>query len=98
MKAQIHPIYHLNAKIICANCGTVFQTGATREELKIEICSQCHPFFTGKKVLIDTEGRADRFMKKAAGANAREKKVRTKLTLEERVNKAISEQLQKEAA
>ena len=98
MKSQIHPQYFLDAKIACANCGHVRTTGATQKELKVEICSACHPFFTGKKVLIDTEGRADRFMKKTVGATGREKKLRNKLTLEERVNRDLAEQLKKKAA
>lgn len=97
MKSKIHPQYFLNAKAICLNCGFVRETGATQEELKVEICSSCHPFFTGKKVLIDTEGRADRFLKKTAGAVGREKKLRNKLTLEERVNRDLAEQLKKKA-
>ena len=62
MKQSIHPVYP-ETTISCA-CGHVFETRATRAGIKIEICSQCHPFFTGKHKLIDTEGRVERFMNK----------------------------------
>lgn len=97
MKADIHPQYHLNAVIKCANCGHEFKTGATQESIQIEICSKCHPFFTGKKVLIDTEGRVERFRKKMEGAQGKKKKIRKKKTLEERVNEEIADQLAREA-
>jgi large subunit ribosomal protein L31 len=62
MKKDIHPDYYPKAKITCA-CGAVFEVGSTEKEMNIEICSQCHPFYTGKKKVIDTMGRVDRFMK-----------------------------------
>ncbi len=96
MKTDLHPQYFEKAKIKCANCGHIFETGATSEELNVEICSQCHPFFTGKKVLIDTEGRVDRFRKKSEGAGGRTKKVRKKKSLEDRVNEELASQLQTE--
>ncbi|MCK4744727.1 50S ribosomal protein L31 [Candidatus Parcubacteria bacterium] len=65
MKKGIHPTYYENAKIICA-CGAIFHTGSTQKEIKIEICSQCHPFYTGKQKLVDTAGRVDKFKKKMA--------------------------------
>lgn len=65
MKKGIHPTYYENAKIICA-CGAVFHTGSTQKEIKIEICSQCHPFYTGKQKFIDTAGQVDKFKKRMA--------------------------------
>jgi large subunit ribosomal protein L31 len=62
MKADIHPNYKA-AKISCA-CGNVIETRSTVGDISIEICSQCHPFFTGKQKLIDTAGRVDRFKKR----------------------------------
>jgi large subunit ribosomal protein L31 len=62
MKADIHPAYH-QTKITCA-CGNVLEVGSTREDIRVEICSKCHPFFTGKQKLIDTAGRIERFLKK----------------------------------
>ena len=65
MKKDIHPDYH-KALVHCA-CGHEFETGSTIKEIKVEICSKCHPFFTGKQKLIDTAGRVERFKKKYAG-------------------------------
>jgi large subunit ribosomal protein L31 len=62
MKEGIHPNYG-KAVVKCA-CGETFETGSTKKELHVEICSQCHPFFTGKQKLVDTGGRVDRFKKK----------------------------------
>ncbi len=60
MKTDIHPTYHEKASISCA-CGSVFHTGSTIAVNSIEICSQCHPFYTGKKKFIDVAGRVERF-------------------------------------
>lgn len=62
MKADIHPKY-TDAKITCA-CGNVIETRSTAGDMTVEICSQCHPFFTGKQKLIDTAGRVERFKKR----------------------------------
>jgi large subunit ribosomal protein L31 len=63
MKKDIHPKYFSEAKIICA-CGNVITTGSVKEEMKVEVCSACHPFYTGKKRLVDSTGRVDRFKKR----------------------------------
>lgn len=60
MQEGIHPVYHEKSEMRCA-CGSVFIVGSTQKELSIEICSQCHPFYTGKKKVVDTLGRVDRF-------------------------------------
>ncbi len=62
MKKSIHPVY-TEARVICA-CGENFVTRATKKEIRIEICSKCHPFFTGKQKLLDTAGRVERFQKR----------------------------------
>lgn len=62
MKRDIHPNYG-QATVSCA-CGETFTTGSTKKELKVEICSKCHPFYTGKQRLIDTGGRVEKFNKK----------------------------------
>lgn len=62
MKDGIHPKYG-EAVVKCA-CGETFTTGSTRKELRVEICSKCHPFFTGKQKFVDSGGRVDRFKKK----------------------------------
>ncbi len=62
MKTDIHPKYG-PARVTCA-CGETFESGSTKKELRVEICSKCHPFFTGKQKLVDTSGRVDKFKKK----------------------------------
>ena len=62
MKEAIHPKYH-SVDVRCA-CGATWKTRSTKPELHLEICSSCHPFFTGKQKLLDTEGRVERFTKK----------------------------------
>jgi len=68
VKEGIHPKYH-NVEARCA-CGATWQTRSTKHELHLEICSNCHPFFTGRQKLIDTEGRVDRFNKRYLKAAA----------------------------
>ena len=63
MKAKIHPKYYPEARVICA-CGNSYTTGSTSPELKVDICSQCHPFYTGEQRIVDTAGQVDRFMKR----------------------------------
>lgn len=60
MKEKIHPKYYDDAKVVCA-CGNTFTTGSTRQLLKVEICSKCHPFVTGEQRIVDTAGRVERF-------------------------------------
>ncbi|MGI6096738.1 MAG: 50S ribosomal protein L31 [Dethiobacteria bacterium] len=62
MKKDIHPQYG-KAIVTCA-CGETFETGSTKKELRVEICSKCHPFFTGKQKFVDSGGRVERFKKK----------------------------------
>ena len=67
MKKGIHPDYH-KITVHCA-CGNEFETGSTAEEINVEICSKCHPFFTGKQKLVDSAGRVERFKRKYAKFN-----------------------------
>ena len=60
MKKELHPTYHTDAKIRCA-CGNEISTGSSVKEIHVEICSSCHPFYTGKQKLVDTARRVDRF-------------------------------------
>ena len=62
MKPDIHPDY-VECTVTCA-CGETFQTRTTKPEIRVEICSKCHPFFTGKQKIVDTEGRVERFIKR----------------------------------
>ncbi|MCH2522983.1 MAG: 50S ribosomal protein L31 [SAR202 cluster bacterium] len=63
MKQDIHPTYYNNAKIVCA-CGVTTITGSTKEEVRVEICSSCHPFYTGEQRIVDTEGRVERLKRR----------------------------------
>lgn len=63
MKKDIHPDYYENATVVCA-CGNTFTTGSTKENLKVEVCSECHPFYTGKQKFAERGGRVERFKKK----------------------------------
>ena len=65
MKEGIHPQYH-DAQVICGGCGATFSTGSVLPELRVGVCSACHPFYTGKQKFVDAEGRVDRFKKKYA--------------------------------
>jgi len=69
MKKDIHPEYFTDAKIIC-NCGNVINTGSTVKEQNVEICSACHPFYTGKQKLVDTAGRVNKFLARQQKAQA----------------------------
>ena len=72
MKEKIHPTYYHDAPVTCV-CGNTFKTGSTQKEVRVDICSNCHPFYTGKQKLMDTEGRIDRFRKKYAAVPAKAK-------------------------
>jgi len=63
MKEKIHPKYYPEARISCS-CGNTFVTGATKENIKVELCSKCHPFFTGEQRIVDTAGRVERFKRR----------------------------------
>ncbi len=67
MKKDIHPEYHPKAKVICA-CGSTFTTGSTLPELRVELCSACHPFYTGKQKLVDSARRVEKFHERTAKA------------------------------
>lgn len=82
MKQGIHPTHYPNAKVLCA-CGNSFTTGSTVKEIRVEICSNCHPFYTGQQKLVDTAGRVDKFKKRMEksvhlAANRKMKKPRVK--------------------
>lgn len=72
MKKDIHPKYNMKTKAVCA-CGSTFEVGSTMPEIKMEICSNCHPFYTGNEKIMDTAGRVERFNKRRA-ASAKAKK------------------------
>lgn len=68
-KAGIHPTYYKEATVTCS-CGAVHTLGSTKDSLKVDICKECHPFYSGNQKLIDTAGRVDRFREKMAAAEA----------------------------
>jgi large subunit ribosomal protein L31 len=63
VKEKIHPKYYPEAKVICS-CGNTFTVGSTKQVLKVELCSKCHPFFTGKQRIVDTAGQVERFKRR----------------------------------
>jgi len=63
MKPKIHPQYYTDATITCS-CGNIFTTGSTKKTLRVELCSKCHPFFTGEQKMVDTAGRVERFKRR----------------------------------
>lgn len=102
MKKNIHPPYYEKAKIICS-CGAFLETGSTQKNMRVEICSQCHPLYTGKKKIVDTTGRVERFKKitkktlakKEARAKAKKKPLQKKTSLKKTTNeKNISKENQ----
>lgn len=76
MKDKIHPKYYEKAKVTCA-CGATFETGSTKSELEVDLCSMCHPYYTGTAKLIDTTGRVDRFKARVE----KQKKLKEKLAV-----------------
>lgn len=70
MKKDIHPKYNSKSEVNCA-CGAKFFVGSTMDKINVEICSNCHPFYTGNEKLLDTAGRVDRFKKRVASAKSK---------------------------
>ena len=88
MKAKIHPNYNKGLQIVCS-CGNVIVAGSTKKELHTEICSGCHPFYTGQSKLVDTTGRVDKFLERVKKAQAlKEKQVKV---VEEGSDEALEE-------
>ncbi|MEK7519540.1 MAG: 50S ribosomal protein L31 [Patescibacteria group bacterium] len=73
MKKEIHPTYYKNAQVRCA-CGTSFKVGSTKEHMEVEICAQCHPFYSGKEKIVDTMGRVEQFKKRLSKKQLKKKK------------------------
>ena len=94
MKKDLHPTYHADAKVVCA-CGNKLIVGSTVKEVHVEICSNCHPFYTGKERLVDTAGRVDRF-KKITELQAKTAKTRKGKAVKKA--KAVERKLAKEKA
>lgn len=79
MKTEIHPQYYTDATVTCS-CGNKFKVGATQKEIKVEICSACHPFFTGNEKVIDAAGRVERFKARKAAATTKIPKSKSQKT------------------
>ena len=91
MKKDIHPKYYPEAKVICA-CGNTFTTGSTLPEIKTELCSVCHPFYTGKQKLVDSARRVEKFQAKvAAKAEVAKERKGKKVKRAARADKKASE-------
>lgn len=67
MKKGIHPEYH-KVQVVCVSCGATFETGSTKDEIRVDTCSKCHPFYTGEQKFVQAAGRIDRFNKRVAKA------------------------------
>ena len=78
MKTDIHPEFHADAKATCA-CGASFTVGSTMKEIRMEICSACHPFYTGKDKILDTAGRVEKFKQRRAAATPKKANLSTSL-------------------
>jgi large subunit ribosomal protein L31 len=92
MKKEIHPTYFPEAKVSCASCGKEWTTGSTKKEIRLDVCSNCHPFFTGESQrLLDTEGQVDRFYKKLSARQAYVEKQKEKEELQGSPDRPIAE-------
>ncbi|MCL4374226.1 50S ribosomal protein L31 [Patescibacteria group bacterium] len=78
MKVKIHPPYHPDCKVTCA-CGNTFTTGSTKPTIAVEVCNQCHPYYTGEQRFVDVRGRVDTFQKKIKLATEIKKKAAGKI-------------------
>jgi large subunit ribosomal protein L31 len=90
MKAKIHPTWYPEAKVTCA-CGNTFTIGATQPEIQVEVCYNCHPFYTGQMKYVDTAGRVDAFMAKKARAQKKivSKAEKRKIKREKKIQKEL---------
>ncbi|HEY54236.1 MAG TPA: 50S ribosomal protein L31 [Caldilineae bacterium] len=93
MRAGIHPTYYPEAKVTCS-CGNTWTTGSTKPEIHTDVCSACHPFFTGEQRIVDTAGQVDRFMKRLRSKD----EIRAKVRSEAEVRKAKEEAARKARA
>lgn len=97
MKKKIHPKYYSNCQVTCA-CGNTFTTGSTLPEIKVDICSACHPFFTGQMKYVDTMGRVEKFQarQKAAQTNKYVKKSKHKNDDDTQAPQTLKEMIEQE--
>jgi len=88
MKKGIHPTYYPEAKVICA-CGNTFTVGSTVEEINVELCSSCHPFYTGKQKLVDTARRVEKFQERTSKKSTAAVASKKTKTAERKAKKAL---------
>lgn len=98
MKSKIHPTIYTNTQVLCSSCGHTFTTASTKKEIHIEVCSKCHPYFTGEHRFIDAKGRVEHFQKKQEFAQKMQevvlnKKTKRKEEKEEKTPKTLKELL-----
>lgn len=99
MKKEIHPQYFTDTKVTCA-CGNEFTTGSTLKEIRVELCNQCHPFYTGKQKFVDTARRVEKFQEKmsrvsAVAATRKGKKVKKAAAAKKRADKTAAKKTAK---
>lgn len=96
MKKGIHPKYYEEIKVACA-CGNTFTTGSTKPELRVDLCSACHPFYTGKQKLVDTARRVEKFQAKLeASSKITGKRISRKEKLSAKAAKRVAKRVEKE--
>jgi len=92
MREKIHPTYYPEAEVVCASCGNTWKTGSTKKSIHVEICSNCHPFFTGEQArILDIEGQVDRFYKKLQARQEYVEQQTAKATARTSPNRPIAE-------
>jgi len=92
MKKEIHPTFYTDAKVVCSSCGKTWTTGSTKKEIRLDLCSSCHPFFTGEaQRILDTEGQVDRFYKKLSVRQAYVEQQKVKEELKGSPERTIAE-------
>lgn len=90
MKADIHPQYYLDAQVVCA-CGNSWTTGSTQKVIRTDVCSACHPFYTGEQRIVDTAGQVDRFLRRLQAAEERHARSEIQRAAEEAGRKAAAQ-------
>lgn len=91
MKQSIHPVWYNDAQVVCA-CGNMFTVGATKEKIQVDVCSRCHPFFTGEMKFVDTLGRVERFQQKQKAAQSALQKLSDKKKKKKEKEQQLREQ------
>lgn len=92
MKEKIHPTFYEDAKVICASCGNTWTTGSTKKSIHVEVCSKCHPFFSGEQSrILDVEGQVDRFYKKLQARQEYVEQVKAREEAKKAPNKLVAD-------